>query len=270
MAWAQTCLPAGALIEAGRGNFVDYFRAMSQGTGTLRLVEEHGVCYVHGATAHPIVNMVLAVRGRVEAHQVQAVAAGFRWRARVPYWVLWPGEVDGELQELLSGQGFRPHSHSTCMARELTWEPLGAALPACLELRRVTDTADLQSLGRVWETVFGLTGEILTESLACWGGANLRHDAPARHYLGTVQGEAVACSTLVCGAGVAGVYGVGTNAGHRRRGIGTAMTLAALRAARVMGCRTAVLQATGQGLPIYAKLGFVPYGKRAIYRLDPQ
>jgi GNAT superfamily N-acetyltransferase len=55
---------------------------------------------------------------------------------------------------------------------------------------------------------------------------------------------------------VSGVYAVGTLAGARRRGVGTAATWAAVAAGRTWGCGTIVLQASETAFSSYEKMGF--------------
>ena len=54
----------------------------------------------------------------------------------------------------------------------------------------------------------------------------------------------------------AGLYWITTREAWQRRGVGTAMTLAALRDARALGYELAVLQATQAGSSVYHRLGF--------------
>lgn len=56
----------------------------------------------------------------------------------------------------------------------------------------------------------------------------------------------------------ASVFFVNTDPAWRGRGVGSAMTAAALRAAQNVGARHACLDSTDQGLRIYRRLGFSP------------
>jgi ribosomal protein S18 acetylase RimI-like enzyme len=96
--------------------------------------------------------------------------------------------------------------------------------------------------------------------------ADLGLDLPWRLYLGLLHGEPVATSGLFLGAGVAGIYWVATVPEARRQGIATSVTLAALREARVMGYRIAILHATEMGLGVYRRLGFQEYCKMSHYK----
>ncbi len=81
-------------------------------------------------------------------------------------------------------------------------------------------------------------------------------DPEIENYLGTIAGDAVATSTLLMSHGIAGVHNVGTLATHRRRGIGEALTAHAVRRGAEMGCRSANLQASDMGRPVYERMGF--------------
>jgi GNAT superfamily N-acetyltransferase len=60
--------------------------------------------------------------------------------------------------------------------------------------------------------------------------------------------------------GVAGLYDMGVEEAYRRRGIGRALTLAACRRARELGCTHATLNATPLGEPVYRGVGFESLG----------
>ena len=58
-----------------------------------------------------------------------------------------------------------------------------------------------------------------------------------------------------------GIYNVGTLEHARRRGLGTALTVAHLYDALDRGCRTASLQSTPMAERVYAAVGFRDLGR---------
>jgi GNAT superfamily N-acetyltransferase len=74
--------------------------------------------------------------------------------------------------------------------------------------------------------------------------------------IGTLDGCPVATSVAVVTGDVVGVYSVEVNREYRRRGIGAAMTLAAVDVGRRSGASIACLQSTRMGYSVYRRLGF--------------
>jgi ribosomal protein S18 acetylase RimI-like enzyme len=81
-------------------------------------------------------------------------------------------------------------------------------------------------------------------------------------FIGYLSGEPVATSMLATTSSVqlAGVYSVATRPSCRGRGFGTALTRAALLAARARGYDTAVLEPSPMGAAMYRRMGFKPLG----------
>ena len=78
-------------------------------------------------------------------------------------------------------------------------------------------------------------------------------DVPWQLFVGLAEGQPVAASRLFCAAGVAGVYHVATVPAARRRGLGSALTLAAVRSARELGYRVGVLVSSSTALESVGK-----------------
>jgi hypothetical protein len=68
--------------------------------------------------------------------------------------------------------------------------------------------------------------------------------------------EPVASSALVVSDRCAGVYNVATPPQQRKRGLGEAVTRAAVAEGVRRGCTTTTLQASAMGFPIYARMGY--------------
>jgi len=95
----------------------------------------------------------------------------------------------------------------------------------------------------------------------------------AWHFAAQLDGRIVGHSVLFVTTGrlgVAGIFDVGVVPAARRQGIGTAVTLAACRLARELGCRHAVLNATPLGEGVYRRLGFVSMGYGQTWWLQPE
>lgn len=88
-------------------------------------------------------------------------------------------------------------------------------------------------------------------------------------YVARVNGVPVATAQVFYAAGVAGLYFIKTIPAARRQGIGSAVTLAALRDARAAGYHIGVLGSSQMGVGVYQRLGFREYCKLTLYTREP-
>jgi hypothetical protein len=87
-------------------------------------------------------------------------------------------------------------------------------------------------------------------------------DGASFHILvAALDGENVATALAFDWDADCGIYNVGTLEHARRRGLGTAVTLAHLYGALDRGCRTASLQSTGMAERMHAAVGFQDLGR---------
>jgi ribosomal protein S18 acetylase RimI-like enzyme len=82
------------------------------------------------------------------------------------------------------------------------------------------------------------------------------------------DGHAVATALAFDHAGDCGIYNVSTLEPHRRRGLGTGVTVQLLHDARTRGCVTDSLQASTMAESLYAALGFRDLGRVLEYVPD--
>ena len=117
------------------------------------------------------------------------------------------------------------------------------APPAGVDIVTVDDLAGLAA----WETVQRSALDLDETRTRAWRDAHdraLSADMPLRDWIAFLDGVPVAAAALFVGAGVAGIYNVATVPEARGRGIGRAVTAAALAEAVRRGERTAVLGAS--------------------------
>lgn len=77
-----------------------------------------------------------------------------------------------------------------------------------------------------------------------------------RFFLARLEGRPVGTSLAVRTGDLGGIYSVGTIEDARRRGVGSAVTWAAVEQIRDWGCAAAVLQSSAMGYPVYRSMGF--------------
>ena len=137
----------------------------------------------------------------------------------------------------------------------MVMSPLHAAPPAPAGLSiRTADRGTIELFHLAATNAFGIgDGGTFMRDLV---PPDMADDPDVGLFAGVLDGEPVASSIALRSGPIVGVYSVGTAAGARRRGIGTAMTWRAVEFGRARGCTAATLQATEMGEPVYRSMGF--------------
>ena len=196
---------------------------------------------------------------------IDDMLAFFAETSRPMLWSVTPSSQPSDLEARLQSRGLRPAaSVLTGMALELAELPDPAPpdglTPTGLTINRVTAAAGLACWLHGYTNGFGMSAAAARPFFDLYCEIGFADGSPFRHYVGSLNGEAIASSTVFLGAGVASIWHVGTVPAARRQGIGAAMTLAPLREAQALGQRIGVLHASAAGLGVYRKLGFRTFG----------
>lgn len=171
---------------------------------------------------------------------------------QVPFWVSTPDSVAPAIADMAESTGLDPVAATM---PGMAYAPLGdlpAAAVGGAEFVRVTDSAQLDDLAVVTSEAFGAP----LEAAAMLAPASTLDDDRCAWFVGYLDGDLAACGQLLHTEDTAGVYSIGVREQFRRRGLGTAITTAALVAGRELGCATGVLQASPMGAPVYDRMGF--------------
>lgn len=185
------------------------------------------------------------------------------------YWFVGPATQPAQLGEILEMHQFQHVLALQCMKLELANLNEAVPFPADFRVERVTTLSQL----RDFVSVLARNSEMLATTVEAWvqleAGLGLGDNLPLQRYLGFWQGEPVAVCSLVSGAGVAGLYQVATLPRARGQGLATAISLTAMREARRLGRRTAILHSTPMALNVYRQLGFQPVAGMDMYLWRP-
>jgi ribosomal protein S18 acetylase RimI-like enzyme len=182
---------------------------------------------------------------------LEKTVAAIRRKIAPPFWLVGPGSAPADLGERLPGHGLRPIDSWPGMALDLgCWdapEPAGDA-------PRITSVAGRDDL-RAWLAVAG--PELFARKKLDPDMFHCLLAQPGISFLTAFDaGIPVATAMTFSADRVVGLYMIATAKAHRGRGLGSAVTVAALRLARDAGSRTAVLQSTASGFGLYRRLGF--------------
>lgn len=196
---------------------------------------------------------------------ITATLAHFRRRGVPMCWKVTPSTRPGDLGPRLETRGL--HHAASVPQLALDLHTLGAAPPAPpgVTIHGIEDGESLEP----WIAVFcsGAPPQVREACLPVYTDLSAR--LPFRHFLGLLDGAPVATSSVLLTAGVGVVHHVVTVPSARRRGIGTAMTLAAAHAARGAGYRIAALGSSAMALGMYRRLGFREQCRFDFYEWHP-
>ena len=130
-------------------------------------------------------------------------------------------------------------------------------------------------------SVATVTDAAYEEHLATWAEAGLPdeigrrlmspdflHDPEVRLFTGFLEGRPAGVAVAMRTGATSGIVGVGTLRSARRRGVGAAVTWAAVEAGRSWGAEAVVLQLTEMGLPLYLSMGFRPVVGYALFTAE--
>ena len=262
----QDFSPAGmtAAIDA---NVVGTTSSFGRVPGTELRGEDPDLRFiVSPAVPFPLFNQVHSTR--LQGNADARIEEVFRQYAahELPFaWSVGPLSSPPDLGPRLRSRGLRPFYRLPGMAAGLDAVEWDVPLPAGLTVERVRDAGAAKEYAGVMRTGFEMPGFIDDALFRVLTSLGFAEDAPFVHYVGRLDGEMLATASLSLAAGVAGVFNVTTLHGARRRGIGTALTLAALRDARERGYRVCILQSSEMALDVYRRLGFGRYGDYVVY-----
>lgn len=188
-----------------------------------------------------------------------------RWR-----WLVGPTSRPMDLEERLLTSGLAHIGDTPGMALDLGGWEVGAPIQEGVTIDLVRDHEGLDR----WRDVQQRGLALDDESTEAWWVAHRRAGfdpaLPLRNWVASLDGAPVAAAALFVGAGVAGIYNVCTVPEARGRGIGRAVTGAALDEAASRGLRLAVLGSSEMGYSVYRRLGFREVSRLHSYALEPR
>lgn len=180
---------------------------------------------------------------------LRAANCPFRW------WVT-PSTRPAGLAPRLLELGFVHAYDAPGMIADLTRVPLDVAAPDGVTIKRLSHAGEMDDWLTVFMPVFKLPEERRAIFRDTYERCGFGETALWQHFV-AYDGEApVATTSILVDGDLAGVYHVATLPEARGRGIGAAVTRAAMRFARDAGATRAALQSSLAAFNVYRSLGF--------------
>jgi ribosomal protein S18 acetylase RimI-like enzyme len=244
-----------ALALAVQRNQAEWIRFEGLHLSDVELHDDRDVTWVcSDTTGRPnAVAMARFADGHADPRIAQ-IARRYRAFNSSTVWWVGPDSSPATLGKSLRAAGFHCFKHFPGMALDLRRVVKSHRLPPNLKLAQVADFSIFEKREHPY---FGpMTTErrrnfLDAERLLC--AARPRR---AFAFVASIDGEPLGHALIFLGAGVAGVFDVGVVRRARGRGIGRAVTVAAVSHAKRLGYRYAVLQASGEGEGVYRRIGF--------------
>jgi ribosomal protein S18 acetylase RimI-like enzyme len=252
----QTDVSEEALIAAVRANMCDFFRHFSR-SNPIEHFENERFARWYSPMQYPWFNGVLSSDLPKDGDDmfIDEVIKYFREKQINTFtWWLEPHLKPADWEPVLAKHGFGFSDDTPGMAIDLHELKASSQPVHGLEIREVTDEETMHTWVNIFVNGYGLPADWEPATLDLWGQLGL--DLPMCNYLGYLNGKPVSTSTVFYGGGAAGIYCVATLPEARGKGIGAAITLKPLQAARERGYRIGTLQSSDIGFNVYKKLGF--------------
>ncbi len=191
---------------------------------------------------------------------VRKVLAPYQEHTTPLRWWVTPSSRPEDLSEALLRCGMRRVFQIPAMGATLSDINIEERKPEGFVIKPVLDIEELKVWSRTFTVGFQMPGESTFDAwLEAFNPFGYDDKRVWRLYVGYLNGEPVAISSMFLGSESAGIYHVVTLEEARGLGIGNCMTLKPLLEAREMGYKFGVLQSSQAGLSLYKRLGFREY-----------
>lgn len=263
-----------ALMLAVEANFAEEMAVFGRYLPEAELHDDEEIEWFITGLLYPLFNGVLrthfttGVAGKTEDidRKIDAILSHFKAR-RIPMdWAVNQASQPANLGAYLEAHGLSYLGANTAMVLDMRAMHVDLPTHPNLKIEEINDLETLKLWRNVSDKGFGSSGDHAKVYFDAYVNMGLGPHLPWHHYIGWLNDEPVAVSSLLLYAGVAGIYGVATIPEARRQGIGAAMTLEPLNKARSLGYCVAMLSPSDFGLVVYQRIGFREYSKTSFYR----
>lgn len=171
-------------------------------------------------------------------------------------WTIFPSKQPQNIEKIFKKKRLTHLERNALMYIDMTTLDDSLQEENKFHIKEVDDLRSLKDWTKLNAICFNLTRGIQNFIVNKNADLFLNKTISCRHFIAYYKSKPVGTSSVFLANGVAGIYNVTTAPGARGKGIGEAITKAALIYGKKAGYTFAILQATKMGIPIYNKIGF--------------
>jgi ribosomal protein S18 acetylase RimI-like enzyme len=249
------------LLRAMRANLIGHFSGLHRMTSGMTVCDGRGCLTACSGLPCDTFNVIYAW-GTTDRDALNDAMMLFR-KDHLPF-AMWFGpdappeglaeELDLRISEMETGMTLTPEQ----------FRP--APVPSGLIVERVVDSPGLRHYATIVAANWSPPDPSVLRFYELTRDAILVRASPVHLFVGYLEGQPVAAAEAYIADTAGGIYGVATLATFRRRGIGAAITSAAVEDVFRSGRSLTTLQASSDGQGIYSRLGFSPAGEFTVYQ----
>jgi GNAT superfamily N-acetyltransferase len=236
-------------------NLVDSSRRLFELDPGAEIEAGKGWLFGAGRSSHPAISNAAFRTGDADPEELLTRALEF-FGARSRGFSLWVRGGVPEDSDLIEAAGLAGLEQVFAMP-EMTLHRRAEEppVPEGVELRRLGTAPEADDYWRVARSAYADNG-FPPEIFSYYEDHSGLTADNAVALLAYLDSKPVGIAMTIVSHGVAGIYWVGTLAGARGKGIGEAVTAAAINAGFDLGAEIASLQASPMGEPVYRRMGF--------------
>lgn len=241
------------LVRAADENFIASFRKLAQHADQGETHEAGTIFSFVTGLPLPLFNGCVVTQEAPEAE----LAAALTWltERNVPFRVWVAEKLVADLGDLPARHGLQP---DPALYPGMVLHPIPVAPTPRVGIT-IFDAGRDEFISVLEEG--GLSPELAHRLISF----SFAEDPDVRLFVGRLDRRPVGTSIAIRSRHGSGVYNVGTFPDARRRGVGIALTWAAVEAGHAWGCDSIVLQSSTMGLPMYSEMGFRTVAPYVVY-----
>jgi GNAT superfamily N-acetyltransferase len=181
-------------------------------------------------------------------------------------WIVHPSSLPNDLPERLTQRVLQEIEIAPCMARSLDNLPEAPLIPEGVQIREAIEESDLIELYGLAAWRWGVPEEYRPQLRKMIEKFEIgERGSNTRMWLALKDGIPISKIGLYNGSGSAGIYGVATKPEARGLGIASILMNVAMKAAKEMGHKLAVLDSSPLAEKLYQRLGFITVAPLRLY-----